>query len=169
MDKEEMKKWLFAGHGRKINVVRATQERTGILYSEHQYLKNPKAVLNTFARLFENAGVEYVIAVAVTKKAEPVAVQMIGIGGLDFAYISIPDILRFVLLSNCNDVILVHNHPSGNPMASYEDVRITEKIGKACELMDMKLLDHVIIGEDGTGYSCSEERMIYTEDLKKGA
>lgn len=169
MSKEVMKKWLFAGRGKKISVVRATQERTGVLYSEYGYITSPANVLKTFGSLFEHAGVEYVLAVAVTKQAEPVAIQIVGIGGLDFASVSIPDILRFVLLSNCNDLILVHNHPSGNPEASLADTLITEKLERACGLLDMKLLDHVIVGGNGTGYSCKQEQMIDTEDLQKGA
>lgn len=173
VEKAEVKEMSLNGHRKKVSFVRATQERTGILYSEQRYLSSPKAVVDTFGKLFENAGVEYCVAVALTKKAEPVAIQVIGIGGLDSAVVSIPDILRFVLLSNSNSLILLHNHPSGNPRASYEDVMITEKIEKACKMMDIELLDHVIIGDVGCGYSCKEEKLIYTEDyadkLAKGA
>lgn len=152
---------------KKISVVRATQERTGILYSEQRYLNNPQAVIKTFGKLFENAGVEYVIAVALTKKAEPVAIQIVGIGGLDSAFVSIPDILRFVLLANSNSLLLLHNHPSGSPTPSCEDLVITERVERACEMMGMELVDHVIIGEEGMGYSHKEKCTVYVEQMEK--
>lgn len=166
MGTEELRENLLVQKLNKISVVRATQERTGILYNEQRALNSPRAVLQSFGKLFEHAGVEYLIAVAVNQKAEPVAVQLVGMGGLHSAVVNIPDILRFVMLANCNELILLHNHPSGNPMASYEDVHVTEKLKKACELLDMKLLDHVIVGEDGMGYSCMGECMVYAEEVK---
>ena len=166
---KEMKGMLLTGHRKKVSVMRATQERTGILYTEQRILDRPEAVVQAFGGLFEHAGVEYVMAVALTGKLEPVALQIMGIGGITSAYISIPDIIRFVLLSNCNHLLLIHNHPSGNPEASREDVALTKRVKEACQLLQMELVDHVIIGENGTGYSIREERMTTAEKLAKGA
>lgn len=53
-------------------------------------------------------------------------------------------------------VILAHNHPSGNPMPSQADIRQTERLKKALDVLDIKLLDHIIIG-DNEYYSFSDE------------
>jgi DNA repair protein RadC len=55
---------------------------------------------------------------------------------------------------NAAAIILVHNHPSGDPTPSPDDIRLTERISRAGELLGIKLLDHVILGELGS-YSFS--------------
>ncbi|MDX2345787.1 MAG: JAB domain-containing protein, partial [Legionella sp.] len=55
-------------------------------------------------------------------------------------------ILQKVLLENAAAIILVHNHPSGDPTASDADKKITEKITSAMQLIDVKVLDHFIVG-----------------------
>lgn len=58
-------------------------------------------------------------------------------------------------------VILSHNHPSGNPLPGKADIAMTEKVKKALDLLDIKLLDHIILG-DGTAYSYSDEQIFKT-------
>jgi len=60
------------------------------------------------------------------------------------------EILKPAILSNSAGIILSHNHPSGDPSPSQEDIRLTEGLSKACEILGIKLLDHVIIGELGS-------------------
>lgn len=55
---------------------------------------------------------------------------------------------------NAAAIILVHNHPSGDPTPSPDDVRLTERVSRAGDLLGIKLLDHVILGELGS-YSFS--------------
>ena len=54
-------------------------------------------------------------------------------------------VLRDALLAQSTSMILIHNHPSGNLDPSQADLSITEKVRKAGELMDIKLLDHLIL------------------------
>jgi DNA repair protein RadC len=55
-------------------------------------------------------------------------------------------------LANASGIILVHNHPSGDPSPSEEDHNITEQMREAGKILGIKLIDHVIIGE-GSYYS----------------
>jgi DNA repair protein RadC len=54
--------------------------------------------------------------------------------------------------SLASSVILVHNHPSGNTAASEADKAITLKVQRGLELLDIKLLDHIILTKEGHGY-----------------
>jgi len=69
-----------------------------------------------------------------------------GLGTVDFAVVSPREIVKAALMLSASRVILVHNHPSGDPMPSAHDAAITNQIEKALDLFDMKLLDHVIVG-----------------------
>ena len=60
------------------------------------------------------------------------------------------------LLHNAAALILMHNHPSGDPSPSPNDIRFTRQLRQACSLMDVNLLDHIITADEGF-YSFTEE------------
>ena len=68
-------------------------------------------------------------------------------------------VLRQALLCNAKSIILLHNHLSGNPFPSASDINFTEKLRRACQIMDVELIDHIILAE-GSFFSFSEERTI---------
>ena len=68
-------------------------------------------------------------------------------------------VFQFALLSNASNIILAHNHPSGGLQPSKADIAITDKIKKAGEIMDIRLLDHIIITSEGY-YSFADEGML---------
>ena len=78
-----------------------------------------------------------------------------GIGGITATVVDIRLILRDALLTQSTNIILVHNHPSGSLTPSEADRQMTDKVRKAAEVMDIKLLDHLILTED-TYYSFAE-------------
>ena len=73
----------------------------------------------------------------------------ISIGTQTANLVSVSDILRPAIEYAAVGVIIVHNHPSGDPEPSDEDIEITKKVFEATKLFDIKLLDHVIVGKDG--------------------
>lgn len=69
-------------------------------------------------------------------------------------------IIQTALVCNATSIILTHNHPSGNPHPSGQDDSLTKKIKAACELMDIRLLDHIIVTPYDSFYSyCNEGRL----------
>lgn len=173
MGKEmELEKMVQAGAKRKrIAVVRAKQERTGVMYSDARTLNQPEDILCTFGGLFENAGVEQMLAVSLTKKCEPVAIQIIAIGGVSSCHVSVAEILKLALLSNSPGILLLHNHPSGNVCPSMEDRNVTERVEKVARLVDIELVDHIIVGCNRDGYSMKGGKEIHLDETigQKGA
>ena len=84
--------------------------------------------------------------------------QRVSSGGLDSTIIDLKDITRTALEKRASFLILVHNHPSGSPFPSQEDLRQTEALKKALTPMGIGLMDHVIICND-CYYSFSDEEM----------
>lgn len=70
-------------------------------------------------------------------------------GGTSGTVIDTKLILQYALKANAHGIILAHNHPSGNLKPSEADLKITERIKKACEVVELNLLDHLIITPDG--------------------
>ncbi len=69
-------------------------------------------------------------------------------GTLDASLIHPREVFRGAIKESAHAIIVVHNHPSGDPSPSEEDKRITEKLFDAGELLNIELLDHVIVGRD---------------------
>ena len=84
--------------------------------------------------------------------------EMISRGGMESTAIDRRIILRRVLDRKASGVILVHNHPSGTPYPSVEDIRQTRELGKALASCDLRLVDHVIVS-GRSFYSFSDERV----------
>jgi DNA repair protein RadC len=68
------------------------------------------------------------------------------VGSLNTSLIRVGEIFREAIRSNCASLIVVHNHPSGDPTPSPEDVAVTQQIAEAGKLLDIEVLDHLIIG-----------------------
>ncbi len=77
-------------------------------------------------------------------------------GGIDSSVVDIRIILSVALKCHATQLILVHNHPSGNLSPSSSDQKITENLKKACKLLEISLLDHLIITKNGY-YSFNED------------
>ena len=73
---------------------------------------------------------------------------IISIGSVNASIVSSREIFMEALNAKAVYLVLLHNHPSGNSEPSREDKKTTENIRKACDLMEIPLLDHIIIGED---------------------
>ena len=74
--------------------------------------------------------------------------EMLTKGTLSATMIDARTIIRHSLLHNATAVIILHNHPSGNPRPSESDIRETQKVYDACKLMDISLIDHIVISRD---------------------
>ena len=89
------------------------------------------------------------------------ATETIYRGSLNTSLIRVGEVFREAIRANCNSLIVVHNHPSGDPSPSPEDVAVTKQMVEAGKLLDVEVLDHLIIGghrfvslkERGLGFS----------------
>ena len=77
-------------------------------------------------------------------------------GGISESSVDVRLVLRHALIAGAPNLILAHNHPSGNPMPSRQDDDLTMRLQKACQTMGLRLLDHIIIGGDSY-YSYADE------------
>ena len=82
------------------------------------------------------------------------------IGEVNNALASPRELLKAAILSNATGVIMLHNHPSGSLQPSRQDIRLTDKLKMVCDLIDVKLLDHIIVGRGNEYYSFYENDII---------
>ncbi len=91
---------------------------------------------------------EHLIAVFLDSKNKIIKDSVISIGTLDSSLVHPREVFKEAIKNSAASIILVHNHPSGDCEASEEDERITEKMVEAGEMLNIKVLDHLIVGDN---------------------
>ncbi len=95
------------------------------------------------------ADAEHFIAIPLDAKNRPTGEIRIATGGLTACPVAPADVFRALVREAAAGVVFVHNHPSGEPSPSAEDVALTERLRRAGELLGIRVLDHVILGDEG--------------------
>lgn len=96
---------------------------------------------------------EVMLGLALNGRNEFMAELELARGGRHGAALTVADVLRPVIRAGASAFVLVHNHPSGDPMPSPEDIALTTAMKKAADLVSIPLVDHIIIGGRGGGFS----------------
>ena len=109
-------------------------------------IRSPQDVFNLFSAEMGFLVQEHLRVLLLNTKNEVLATHEIYKGNVNSAVIRVSEVLRPAVRENCPNVILVHNHPSGDPTPSPEDILVTRQIRTCAEMMDIELLDHVVIG-----------------------
>lgn len=104
---------------------------------------------------------EQLRVVLLDSKNHVVGVHMVYQGGLNATVIRLADCFREAVRAGAAAIIMVHNHPSGDPTPSTEDARLTGEASRAGDLLGIDVLDHVVIGRLGAGYVSLRERGLY--------
>jgi DNA repair protein RadC len=99
---------------------------------------------------------EHFMAVLVNTKNVVLEIVTVSIGSLNASIVHPREVLKPAILASAASIILVHNHPTGDPAPSREDLEFTRRFAKCGELIGIQLLDHIIIG-DGTFRSLKEQ------------
>jgi len=74
-------------------------------------------------------------------------IETVYVGSLNASHIRVSEVFREAVKRNCAAIIVAHNHPSGDPTPSSEDVEVTRRLAAAGSLLDIEVLDHLIIGQ----------------------
>ena len=102
---------------------------------------------------------EHFIALLLSTKNHVLAISTISLGSLNASVVHPRELFHAAINHSAASVILVHNHPSGDPSPSQEDISLTKRLVEAGRILDISVLDHVIIG-DGRYISFKEKGII---------
>lgn len=117
--------------------------------NQKKVIKSPEDVAKLLIPELRYETREIVKVLILNSKNVVLRIINIALGGANFACIEPKDVLSEAIKMQAPKIILVHNHPSGDPKPSNGDYKVTDRIYEASELLGIKLLDHIIIG-DGT-------------------
>ena len=122
-------------------------------------------LMNDVFKMSERAD-EYVYIICTTRKGTPIRFFELSHGTASQSLVEPRGVLMRALLCGATDFILVHNHPSGDPEPSKEDIELTAQMKDAADLMGITMSDHIIIGR-GKYFSFREAEIYVKEYAKK--
>lgn len=122
-------------------------------------VKNPATIAEYFMERLRHLKTECVYLVCLDAKGQLISEKKLSDGSVNMALIPPREIFMAALESRAVNLILIHNHPSGNPSPSAQDREITESVAEMGKVLGIPLLDHVIIG-DNTYYSFRNEKAL---------
>lgn len=122
-------------------------------------IRSPKDVVNILIRDMKFLEKEYFKVMFLNTKNEIISYETISIGSLNASIVHPREVFNRAIRKSSASIILIHNHPSGNPTPSKEDINITKRLIESGEILGIEVLDHVIIG-DGNYYSLKENSLI---------
>ncbi len=110
-------------------------------------IKSPQDVADLLINELKYEKREIVKVLMLNVKNNILKIQDIALGGTSFAVFEIKDVLKEAIKIGAPKIILVHNHPSGDPTPSHDDIELTQKLEQVSKMLEIELLDHVVIGD----------------------
>ena len=108
---------------------------------------NPQAIADYYMEITRHEEREIFRLILLDNRNNLISDSVLSLGTVNATLVSPRDVFMEALKQNASYIILMHNHPSGDPTPSRQDFNITNKIKEVSELMEIPLLDHIIIGD----------------------
>ena len=121
-----------------------------VTIKENVSVKAPADIERIMRPLIGENEQESFYCISLNTKNRVLAIELVSIGTLNASIVHPREILKKAIALNAASIIISHNHPTGDPTPSREDIEFTRRMHKAGELIGIDLLDHVVIGQDHT-------------------
>jgi len=110
-------------------------------------VKTPEEVVNLVRSRLKGKKKEYFLALLLNTRNQLIKVAEISVGSLDSSIVHPREVFKEAIAASAASVIFVHNHPSGDPTASEDDINLTKRLAEVGEIIGIDVLDHIIIGD----------------------
>lgn len=108
---------------------------------------SPREAADLFRAYIGDSDREHVVAIFLDSQNRFIGLHTISVGTIEYCIVNPREVFKAALLCNATSLVLAHNHPSGDPAPSEDDIRLTRQLQEAAELLDIPMMDHIIIGE----------------------
>ena len=153
----------------KVDIVRIKMKKEGsILYGTNRKnrlrISKPRDVVKMTSSFFDGADKEMVYVCVLDGNMKPINISLVSIGSMSNCTIHLAEIFKTAILSNCPNIICLHNHPSESVEPSEDDRIATLKMQYVGKMLGITLQDHIIVGENGSYYSFQKEGILGKAD-----
>ena len=143
-----------------ISTERTIVKQVDEFHISETFLKSPEIISSVVREAFstEQLADEIVFEIAFNTIFKPIGIFLVARGGVSSAFISVRSIFMRAMLLGASSIVILHNHPSGDPEASKADITSACKLHDAGKLLDVAVADFIVIGRDSY-YSCAENHI----------
>jgi len=134
---------------KRVDFVRIQLVREATTLYARRQVKGPEDATDLVKSFVEDMDREVFLVVCLGTKHEPTAIHTVSVGTLNSCAIHPREVFKVAILANSAAVILAHNHPSGDPTPSKEDIEVTGRLKNAGQILGIEVMDHIIIGSNG--------------------
>ena len=138
-------------------VVRLIFDRVADAPANYGTITKPEDIAERVAPLIVDSPDEHLMVVLLSTRHNVLGVVEIAHGTQGHVPVNVSAVLRPAIVHGAPAFVLVHNHPSGDPSPSQNDITMTRTVVEACKLMGLRLVDHVIVGSDAPAVSLREQ------------
>ncbi len=110
-------------------------------------VKTPEEVANLVMSRLRGKKKEHFLVLLLDTRGQLIKTSEISVGSLDVSIVHPREVFKEAMSASAASVIFVHNHPSGDPAASEDDIKLTERLAQAGDIVGIDVLDHIIIGD----------------------
>lgn len=160
--KELSKQVKGIGNAKAVTILAALElgkRRRIVLPKDLESFRNSISVAEEFYPLMSDISHEEFWILLLNKANKKIGAYKISSGGVSSTIVDSRIVLRYAIENLASNIVLVHNHPSGNLTPSKDDIELTKKIITACKTLDITVLDHIIIGQNKF-FSFSDEGLL---------
>jgi DNA repair protein RadC len=108
-------------------------------------VKSPEDVVKTARNLLKGKKKEHFLAICLDTRNHLIKTSTVSVGSLDCSIVHPREVFKDAISSSAASVIFIHNHPSGDPTPSEDDIKMTKRLIEAGEIIGIEVLDHIII------------------------
>lgn len=119
-------------------------------------IKNPQSIVKAIRSSIKDKAKEHFKLILLDNRNKIISISTISIGTLNASLVHPREIFKEAIIHNSASVVLAHNHPSGDPEPSEEDMKITERLVESGKILGIEVIDHIIIGK--TNFASFKER-----------
>lgn len=136
---------------------------TALSYPEFSSIPNKKVTsphdfFDLFSPVFKDEPWEMFLVAWLSSANRVQGFELITKGNLNSSIVDPRGVFRAAIVANCANIILAHNHPSGNPEPSNEDISVTKKLIEAGKILDINIFDHIVFA--GSSFTSFVERRL---------
>lgn len=133
---------------RELTLRYSTVEADGHSPLVGQAIGRPADAAPTLVSLLQHEAVEVFVVLCLSTKRRVLGYNEVSRGTLDATLVHPRDVFKVAVLANAAAIIAAHNHPSGDPTPTRDDVAITRRLMRAGEILGVDVLDHIVVGDD---------------------
>ena len=133
---------------KRVNIVSLKLVKESSLLYKERSVRSPEDGYELLKPFLADKDREHFIVVSLDTKNQPVSINVCHIGSLNASLVHPREVMKSAILSNAASILVGHNHPSGKPEQSKEDVEVTRRLVEAGKIIGIDVIDHIIVGDE---------------------